>query len=535
MICPKCGAVLSDYATTCDKCGAVLSASTKKPLPLIMDKKKRPKKRLVVILASIFVVFLLGIFLFPIILQTLNPKAYLLSCFKNTAEVYSEEWANTSEVLHLDSIHNLLESQPIETDYLLKAEQTPSLALLQGAGLNGKAQIDLQNRLATGNASLIYGSAQLASLQFSLDDDFAALSSPEFTSGNLYGVHTNSLGKDCEKAGINSISPDLSFNLFDILQSALSSHELVNEDTRVLLTQQFTHLFQQAQVRKDGSATQKVNGESNKLNMYTLSISNDVASKFLQSCANTILTDSQFANTITPIASSFGLSKSELNNKLDDMITQLNYGYFSSNLPVVIEINFGIRNKYIVFSSYSPANSELYCIELGNSHSLIDAYTVQIQNNKSTIILTSSGHHKLDNGVFTDKTEFTQNNNKLFSSALSFDNKSNEDNLTFTLTKTTQDTPFVLASSGSLQLEKEPFQLDLNSLRLQSGNQNLAFSLSLNLQKGSDVSMPQKDIPVITDLTSAQRHQLKMDIQNNAKQHFIQLLQSDSLLNGGLS
>ncbi len=257
MFCPNCGAQLPDDAKFCGQCGANVpdavqppespaetapvqpapaepvaaepvtepqpSASIPGPVPeepILTGRKHSAGIVIGLIAAAVAVIAALVIFVVPMVMQSLSPKAYLSACAANTMSAYAKELDAAGKKIGIQPLYDAAKSSRMESSMSAQLQSVPGTSddnPLSGAGFRMNAMIDLKGREAAYETALQYGSATLGSAQVYLKDDLIALGSPEFTGGKFYGVHTETLGADIlssDWGAMADVPETLRFNYF---------------------------------------------------------------------------------------------------------------------------------------------------------------------------------------------------------------------------------------------------------------------------------------------------------------------------------
>lgn len=544
MFCPKCGALLPENAKFCNRCGAsapsVPEASAPQPglspLPPIPDNRKHgPGFVAGTIAAAAAVLALLAIFAVPAIVRAVNPRIYLASCLRGTLSAYAEDWGKTADAIGVKPLFNAIGTDCMEIDYTVKLDEVPDMAILRGAGLEVSAQFDLKNRQAAYQAAAQYGSAKLGTVQLSLLDDLAAFGSPELTKGKFYGVHTETLGADLHAAGWDAegVPQNFGFNLFDLIGMYRNPQDWLSSDTRTALVRETAGLLDNAAVKKAGKSEQMVNGAAETLKMYTVSLQTNALAEYFAACAECILTDPQLQASLEPLALASGMTPAAFEQKLDGMLERLDADNIAADLPEQIQLRLGIRGRQVAFAALELSQDgepSAYTVELGVRDSLINALTITAGRSGQTLTLASAGSHEARDGAFSDKTSLSWNGESVLELTTSLDTKKAEDNFSFSALSANAGVPFVLCASGAVRISHGQLTAELDSVQMQYAGQNLSFSLDCAARTGGEIAFSADDPQILTDMSAEELENLLAEIEGNAKQLILGLLQSNPAL-----
>ena len=577
MFCPNCGAQLPDDAKFCGQCGANVPDAVQPPEspaetapvqpapaepvaaepvtepqpstsipgpvpeePILTGRKHSAGIVIGLIAAAVAVIAALVIFVVPMVMQSLSPKAYLSACAANTMSAYAKELDAAGKKIGIQPLYDAAKSSRMESSMSAQLQSVPGTSddnPLSGAGFRMNAMIDLKGREAAYETALQYGSATLGSAQVYLKDDLIALGSPEFTGGKFYGVHTETLGADIlstDWGAASDIPKTFRFNYFDMLDMYMNPKDWLSAKTYAALAKESAELLDDAEIEKSGESNQTVNGETEKLKMYTVYLDGDDVAEYITDCTRLVLNDEQLPAALEPMflaaAAETSMTPDELFAQMkEEILFQLDADQLEASLPETLTLELGTRGKQIAsaelkFRMYEDRIS--VGAELGTKDSLIDALTITIRNGDERMSLSSRGSHMPKDGKFTDTTSLMMNTETLFQMNTSLDTKAKSDNFSFLLTMPGAYDIMSLDASGSVAVDSNKLTADLSRVAMTVDGETLAFSAEYAFGKGAGPAFSGADAQIITDMSESDLEDLMYDIEGNAQDALSRFLQS---------
>ena len=577
MFCPNCGAQLPDDAKFCGQCGANVpdavqppespaetapvqpapaepvaaepvtepqpSASIPGPVPeepILTGRKHSAGIVIGLIAAAVAVIAALVIFVVPMVMQSLSPKAYLSACAANTMSAYAKELDAAGKKIGIQPLYDAAKSSRMESSMSAQLQSVPGTSddnPLSGAGFRMNAMIDLKGREAAYETALQYGSATLGSAQVYLKDDLIALGSPEFTGGKFYGVHTETLGADIlssDWGAMADVPETLRFNYFDTLDMYMNPKDWLSAKTYAALAKESAELLDDAEIEKSGESNQTVNGETEKLKMYTVYLDGDDVAEYITNCTRLVLNDEQLPAALEPMflaaAAEASMTPDELFAQMkEEILFQLDADQLEDRLPETMTLELGTSGNHIAYAELKFRMDEdriSVGAELGTKDSLIDALTITIRNGDERMSLSSRGSHMPKDGKFTDTTSLMMNTETLFQMNTSLDTKAKSDNFSFLLTMPGAYDIMSLDASGSVAVDSNKLTADLSRVAMTVDGETLAFSAEYAFGKGAGPAFSGADAQIITDMSESDLEDLMYDIEGNAQDALSRFLQS---------
>lgn len=567
MFCPNCGTQLPDDAKFCGQCGTSIPNAVQPPEapaqtapaepaaepqpsapipgpvpaePILTGRKHSTGIVVGLIAAAVAVIAALLIFVVPMVMQSLSPKAYLSACAANTLSAYTKELDAAGKKIGIQPLYAAAKSSRTESSLSAQLQSVPGMpgsTPLSGAGFRMNAMMDLKGREAAYEASLQYGSAALGTAQLYLKDDLIALGSPEFTGGKFYGVRTETLGADLRAAdwgGTTDVPPSFGFNYFDILDLYMNPKDWLTGKTYTALAKETAELIGDAEIEKSGESAQTVNGETEKLKMYAVHLDSDDVAEYLTDCTRLVLNDANLSAALEPMllaaAAEESMTPAELFAQMkEEILFQLDADQLEASLPETMTLELGTRGKQIAsaelkFRMYEDRIS--VGAELGTRDSLIDALTITIRNGDERMSLSSRGNHMPKDGKFTDTTSLMMNTETLFQMNTSLDTTAKSDNFSFLLHAPDSDTDMALEASGTVIVDSKQLTANLDRVAMTVDGETLSFSADYAFGKGNGPAFSGADAQLVTAMSESDLEDLMYDIEDNAEDVLYSFLQS---------
>ncbi|MBS7225797.1 MAG: hypothetical protein KH050_10765 [Clostridiaceae bacterium] len=300
------------------------------------------------------------------------------------------------------------------------------------------------------------------------------------------------------------------------------------------LAKESAELLDDAEIEKSGESNQTVNGETEKLKMYTVYLDGDDVAEYITDCTRLVLNDEQLPAALEPMflaaAAEASMTPDELFAQMkEEILFQLDADQLEANLPETLTLELGTRGKQIAsaelkFRMYEDRIS--VGAELGTKDSLIDALTITIRNGDERMSLSSRGSHMPKDGKFTDTTSLMMNTETLFQMNTSLDTKAKSDNFSFLLTMPGAYDIMSLDASGSVAVDSNKLTADLSRVAMTVDGETLAFSADYAFGKGAGPAFSGADAQIITDMSESDLEDLMYDIEANAQDALSRFLQS---------
>ena len=503
MFCHNCGTELEDNALFCSNCGVKQESIT--PITPIKQKKlgfKLSKNKIIGI--GVCAVVALGVFaIAPKALELVSPKLYLMNKVSNTFEDYSKDWEKTLDKIGV--------SEAIETYFEDNVHQSMQINvnnfgyIFDNATINLESQINLDKKEAASSISGQYGSANLGELQLYLKDDLIAIASPEYTNGQFYGLHTETIGQDLNNsvfANEIDIDPNLSFNAFDILETYYEPYknieDIISSKTKKEIINNTKDLLSTTEIKKSDRQNMNINGENVNLKLYTMSFDENEIGKYISNNIKAVVNDEKFYGYIKPILQMQypNASESELLQYYQDEFNAENINPENYKLPLIVSI--GIRdNGYIGLIEFR-AYDNVFDIHIGTEDSLINKLTFTDGYESISI----SGNHELDDNTFN--TGVYYNDSNIFK--LDYSYKAKDENFYLYADG--------FSAVGTVLFKGKKVEANMSKISIDTYDFTGDISLNYTMQSGGKMMFNGKNATLINEMSTSDIRDLVSRIQN---------------------
>ena len=244
------------------------------------------------------------------------------------------------------------------------------------------------------------------------------------------------------------------------------------------LAKESAELLDDAEIEKSGESNQTVNGETEKLKMYTVYLDGDDVAEYITDCTRLVLNDEQLPATLGPMllaaAAEASMTPDELLAQMkEEILFQLDADQLETNLPETLTLELGTRGKQI-------ASAEL---------------------------------------------KFRMYEDRI-SVGAELGTKAKSDNFSFLLTMPGAYDIMSLDASGSVAVDSNKLTADLSRVAMTVDGETLAFSADYAFGKGAGPAFSGADAQIITDMSESDLEDLMYDIEANAQDALSRFLQS---------
>lgn len=551
MFCLKCGKEIEAGAKFCPHCGAATSAgfgaaggpsASTPPEPPVytmpsaqsssawseagQDGNKRRGMPLLIggIAAAALVVVLIVVAIGGLFS---SPKGQVEKAIAKTAAAY----AGAGDHLGLPDLSKLLEGRSY-TQHMSFALNSLSpeltgwydLAALKGLGVRMDADYDQKGRKMDAEIAAFWDSEDLAVFQMLVDGGDMLFASPQFTRGEAYGLNTETLGKDLVRLGAQDDEIDvekISFNLFDLMDKALSSQEQAKE-AQAAMGDAYKQLFDAIQVEKGGKQKVEVNGKSLDATLYHVVVPEDAMKDYINAWEDAMkLVDAQAMSR--DILLSMGFDKGTVDDMLSEADVSDIYSQMADTLKQAVktlgdlELEVYVSGGYVSAVEYSDriqGTKVEVGLYLGGGENYVDDLSLEVALNGQKLTIQSTGDHAAKSGVFTDETTLRADSSRL-TSELRWEPKADNNNFEWELKV---DNTASLSMEGQLTATKNSIDLKLEDLSVKAaGSRLLSLEASYYLGpcQGMRVSFPSRRL--LSDMDEDDLMDLAQDIESNAQ------------------
>lgn len=501
-------------------------------------KKKGKAGLLIGIGAAVIVVILAAALLLSGVFT--GARATLGKAISKSAEAYGNVHAD----LGAPDIAALMADEQISQELRLTVNEVAGDSTFDGVGVRINSGMDLPGQQMNLAITPLYDDVEIATVQLGLNGTILYVGSPELTDGELYGVDTAKLGEDIAALIDDDSLETIGFNFYDLMEITKESmdYEAMAEELKAAEEE----LFKSMEVTKEGREEIKVNGNKVKATKYLVVISADALEDYIDALEASVDPD-RMSDALEAIYESMGLPEDILDEVMSEVGT-IDTDYIFDELRDAVdelgdlEFDVYISNGYVVFVEYEfDVYDTEFVIELqlgGGKHYVDDLSIVLEVKDEGEIVLSSSGNHHGDGGVFTDKTTVSYKEDgakkeTVFSSEfeLSKKDKSFEGEMEI------GGEAVLVSYEGTLETDKSSMDIDLSKLKVKSWGE-VVFEGSLGYAVGA-YEKPDVDTSDVTMILSMSEDDL-MEIATELYDNLLVLVEDldldldalDELLSG---
>lgn len=490
--------------------------------PAARQKKKMKAAAIAAGAVGVLVVLLLVIYL---VFTRANPAGIVTAAIGNSLQTVSDEMEKTYGQLGLSAFDILYDGPAsMEMDVGLEIAETDEYGI-GPVNVRVGALIDLPERRMDMDFGVGAAGASLLDGTLYFSDDMIALSIPALYQGS-YGAHTETLGADFNRSNLrglldaDKVDPALSFNYFDLMGAGDSKTE---GKLSVEMTRMLADLWAESRVERAGKQTAAVNGNSKSCEVYTITVPQAAAKKFLGSLA-TYLQDSP-------------METDELMAALEDLAPAADAGYSADSMVYYLETMeselsgdvtcdvFVEGDKAVMLDALVPMSEEMNIrMELGGEKHLSDAFAVEIsRDGESVLQFSAQGSHVMEDGIFTTAVEvqayddYEEELVQVMAVDVEYDSAETLDNLTASATVVDEYGDAVQVSlTGTVEVFEGGVRYDLYEIELDNGGEVSNLSVLLALKGASAGDFEEISPTLLLDMKLLELTELQEELQENA-------------------
>ena len=534
MICGNCGNEIRDDAKFCPHCGQMsgpdmaggLPQGTASYSPSGYTGPEAPvpgggKKGLIIggVVAAIAVIAILAV----VVSGMLAPaKGQVEKALVKTCAAY----AQAEEALGLPDLRDLSREQSYSQGFALTLNSVNSalvgydMSALSGLGLRLNADFSGEDRQLGFELSAFWDDDDLISFYLTADDDELYFSSPQITGDTLYGVNTETLGADMARTTGDDSMEDVSFNIFDLIDTAMES---VDPDRMEQAMKEANEaLWQSAKVKKTGGKTLNVNGTEEKTTAYQVTIPQQAMEDYVDTLAE-LMSAMNYYDLYEEMFRSMGMPQEELEDFLSQLESMDVYGDLASSLKDALDDLGDLELEVCLFDGYVAAVSWSGRVEgsrvellltLGGGETYVDDLGMEITVDGMKATVRSTGDHGRESGVFTDETTVRMGTTKV-TSELSYDPRETDGNFSWDIS---------ISGAGSLEMEgsltapdKRSIELDLDTISLKLlGMEVCSFGMEYYAGPFQENIAVDGQAKIITTMSEEELTRMTLDTQERA-------------------
>lgn len=540
-VCTRCGARLEPGSLFCDQCGTMTGEGAvpsqpppggsrrKTPPPSRGRRSGGPGKKVAALIAvgAVLAVAALAMVAVPMVIQMVNPRAYLTACAANTLARLSGASEAAADSLGVGAVLDAAAERPMGQEFTVTLGELPaSLAdystrqLLSGAGLSLLSQSDLDDRQLAMRYTLMLGGMDLGSVTLAMDDDLIALGSPELTDGTFYGFHTETMGADFNANPVlqGSVPPDTSFNLFDLIERWQQEKLVLTDETLARMAQLNTQLADALAVDRDG-------------NTVTATLSPAAARTWARGMYDAVVADENVRSYLGLALEESGVTLEELLAPLSQQIDRV-LDYLQEDVHITCTIHDNYISRAVAETTVDGVAITLD-LSLGTGAHPMDGFALSLDleqvDGGQTMALrwTSQGDHSAQGGVYTEESQVEVTYNGASAGRVAWSTRwapeGSGDNFAWTLSVWDgSDAQAVLdiAANGSITVDRRAGSLraDLYDVSLTAEGETLSVSLLYALTPCDTLSlMPdESQVLLLPDMSQGELEDALWQVQANA-------------------
>lgn len=526
MTCRYCGNEVNEGAKFCPFCGAANREPEINPAPPAPEEppKKFPAALIAaaVIAAAVIIALIAGFAggLFS------NPKRQVEKAAAKTAAAY----AQAEKAMGLPDLSYMSREQSYSQRFALALNSINSdmmgydMDALSGLGMSLDANLDGKSRQLDFTLSAFWDQEELLKLLVAADDAQFYFHSPQLTGAACYGVNTETFGADLAAANGGGPERDISFNLFDLIDSALE--EMNPEGLEQSLKEANRALWEDAKVKNLGSRTLDVNRTSTKTRAYQVTFSQEALSQYVDRLEG-VLSAMNYFSLYEEMLQSTGMPQAEIDSFMDALNELDVYGAMADSLRDLIEVTGELELEVCLSGGYVSAvfyegeilGSELEVeLYLGGGEEYVDDLSVEMRVEDIKTTLKSSGDHGGKSGAFTDKTTIRSDAFGVFVpsivSEFRYEPKKTADNLSWELSIPNAGS---LDMAGTLTAGQDSISMVLDDVAVKVMGMEVC-SLGVEYYAGpfQGAAIPDAEVKIITQMSEEELMDMVLATQRNA-------------------
>lgn len=543
MICRNCGNEMREDARFCPHCGAMNAPAPEGGLPQGAPsyssaapawegpegggRKKKTGLFIGVGVAVVAVIALVAVFaggLFS------NPKKQVEAAFVKSAAAY----AQVEKALNLPDTAQWQREQNISQYLTLALKDINSgligydMSALSGLEVLLSASYNGGDRYAAFDLTANWAEEELLSLSMAASDPYLWFNSPQLTGNTHYGVNTETLGADLTAMTGDDSMKDVSFNLFDLVDTVLErvDQEKLEQD----ITAANKTLWEEAQVKKTGAKTLDLNGTETKTTAFRVTFPQEALEGYADALVE-VMSAMSYYDLYEELYRSMGMPQDQIDEIMDALEELDPYAALADNFDDAIaeigdlELEVCLSGGYVsalLYEGEIDGTDLALALYLGGGEAYVDDLSLELEVDGEAITVKSTGDHGGRSGVFTDKTTIkgsllglTSLNSDLRYEPHRYDPQKFNDNFSWELSIPGAGS---LEMAGALDISEVRFDLDLDDVTLKvMGADVCTLSLSYLVEhRAVHGGVP----PTFQSLTQMDQMELMMaalDVQSRAE------------------
>ena len=488
MVCRNCGNEMRDDAKFCPSCGAVNGAAPGAAYAGPEAPAGGGRKKGLIIGGAVAVVAVVAAAAVALSGMLASPKQRVDAAVAKSAAAYARAWESMDlpELTQLQKSKSVSQRMSVQVTGLNTRNVGYDLSPLEGLGLRMSTGLDGRARRLGVQLSAFWDDQDIISVQLAAEDAQLYLASPQITGGTFYGVNTETLGADLKALTGDSSAEQVSFNLFDMVDIALSGAE-EQEQALQSLKQAGGELLQAAQVDRPKARTISANGNELKTKSYQVTLPQQALEDYSDVLAQAMLARSgAFRDVYEQMLQSTGLPREAIDEIMGELDMDEMYGQLAGGLKQAVRelgdltLEVCLYDGYVAAVMYEGENAgESLALYLGCGGEYVDWLRLEAVSDGEKITVESSGDHGGKKGAFTDETTI-QGSFPAVTSKFRYEPKGAGDNLSWELGLSGYGS---LDMEGSLTAGRDSLTLELKDMSVKVMGVEMA-SLALDYYVG---------------------------------------------------
>ncbi len=491
MICRNCGNEMREDARFCPHCGAMNAPAPEGGLPQGAPsyssaapawegpegggRKKKTGLFIGVGVAVVAVIALVAVFaggLFS------NPKKQVEAAFVKSAAAYvqAEKALNLPDTAQWQREQNISQYLTLALKDINSGLIGYDMSALSGLEVLLSASYNGGDRYAAFDLTANWAEEELLSLSMTASDPYLWFNSPQLTGNTHYGVNTETLGADLTAMTGDDSMKDVSFNLFDLVDTVLErvDQEKLEQD----ITAANKTLWEEAQVKKTGAKTLDLNGTETKTTAFRVTFPQEALEGYADALVK-VMSAMSYYDLYEELYRSMGMPQDQIDEIMDALEELDPYAALADDLKDAIGEAGGLELEVCLSGGYVSAllyegeidGTDLsLALYLGGGEAYVDDLSLELEVDGVKLTVKSTGDHGGRSGVFTDKTTIkgsllglTSLNSDLRYEPHRYDPQKFNDNFSWELSIPGAGS---LEMAGALDISEVRFDLDLDDVTL---------------------------------------------------------------------
>ncbi|MBR5137848.1 MAG: hypothetical protein IKV30_07535 [Clostridia bacterium] len=338
-------------------------------------------------------------------------------------------------------------------------------------------------------------------------DNIIFVGSKELTEGKMYGINTSTLGADIAEFSGDDYLKDLSFNIYDLMDSI---KDIEDEEAQKKVAEATEKLLDSIEVKKEGKVKVTINENEVKANRYQVVLKTSAIDDYLDDLEKAY-DDGKSEDKWNEIIDSLGLPDDireaiVIGNNQEDTESYFDVLHYIVDEMDDIEFDIYIGKGYVLcfeFDIEFEGEKATVRAEFGGNKQYVDDLTISFRvKGEYQVTLTSKGNHAVKGGTFTDKTtvvykEVGGSKETLYSGELEYNKKSSELTAKIKLNDST-----VVSLEGTMEMDKTSFNLQIDKLKVKCDDEySLDCSVGYHLGEYKSSDIDESKIIMILDMT----------------------------------